>query len=288
MFGYLDSSYFITINTVENDSRIPAALRPASAPVPPPPPPPGDATPSAARERVFRALELHDAATIGELAASTGLHENTVREHLSRLRSSGRVRSRPAPATGRGRPAQLWSVVDLTTASAYAGLAAALATALAQSPDARRLAYEAGFEWGERVAAERADDERGSLDLGASGPALVVEVMREQGFDPSITGAPADLPHEDTGRGAEGDTGYEGVDWGTSDRSTIDSARAGHDIELRRCPLRAAAAAHPEVVCAVHAGLVAGLAGSRCPALIADLTPFASPERCLLQIRPAS
>lgn len=216
-------------------------------------PPPGRSYRSNPRERIFQALELHDPATIGDVSAATGLHENTVREHLARLHEEGRVRSRPAPAAGRGRPALLWSVVDVAAVSATAGLAAALASTLARTENARELAFAAGLEWGARTAAGIPDD--GSVHAGST---IVLDVMREQGFAPTLIEA-------------SGET--------ASDCTTV---------ELRSCPLRAAAAADPDIVCAVHAGLVEGLARSRRGAFTAELTPFAGPERCLLSIRPVS
>ncbi len=250
-FGYLTLPHFITLNTVEKDVHPPIA--PSGGSTPNSMPPPGRAHRSNPRERVFQALELHDAATIGDVAAATGLHENTVREHLARLHEEGRVRSRPAPAAGRGRPALLWSVVDLATSSATAGLAAALADSLARTENARELAFAAGLDWGARVAAGAPDD--GSVHAGST---IVLDAMRAQGFDPVLV---------ETAREA------------ASDCTTV---------ELRSCPIRAAAAAHPDIVCAVHAGLVEGLARSRRGAFTAELTPFAGPERCLLRIRPVS
>src|SRR5699024_10851013 len=58
-------------------------------------------------------------------------------------------------------------------------------------------------------------------------------------------------------------------------------------VELRRCPLLAAALRTPEVVCAVHLGLARGALG----ALHAQpdgttLEPFALPGACLLHLEP--
>lgn len=189
---------------------------------------------------MLRAIEQCGSATIGELAHATGLHENTLREHLSRLREDGRVRAHSAEAQGRGRPAQLWSAVDPASTDAYVGLVAALARALAQSADGSKLAYAAGQEWAARLVAERGTSDDANL---------LMDVMRELGFDPA------------------------------GDES---------DFELRRCPLRDTAAEHPEVVCAAHAGLIAGITRSQSPALKSQLTPFAGPERCLVQLRQAS
>ena len=65
----------------------------------------------------------------------------------------------------------------------------------------------------------------------------------------------------------------------------------GRRIVLHRCPLLEAAGRHPEVVCAVHAGMIDGLLentreeGAEVPGT--ELIPFAAPGRCLLHLRDA-
>ena len=88
----------------------------------------------------------------------------------------------------------------------------------------------------------------------------------------------------------------------------FDPADEGDHIALRRCPLLEAAQQHPEVVCAVHRGLVDALlapgdaadpggdacsrpadsAGAHPPARYrAELEPFAAPGMCRLRLGPA-
>ncbi|MGH3967820.1 MAG: transcriptional regulator, partial [Mycobacterium sp.] len=60
-------------------------------------------------------------------------------------------------------------------------------------------------------------------------------------------------------------------------------------IRLRGCPVRELAAAHPEVGCALHLGLLEGLvAGSggqqKSSALHAELEPFVEPELCIARV----
>ena len=59
-----------------------------------------------------RVLELLDAAgrplTVGEIAAGTGLHANTVRSHLGLLLDLGRVEAVPENRTRPGRPKLLY------------------------------------------------------------------------------------------------------------------------------------------------------------------------------------
>lgn len=192
---------------------------------------------------MLRALESSGSASVAELAAATELHENTVRGHLERLRDDGYVRHETAPASGRGRPEQRWRPVPPESLGPYAGLAVALADALSSSgADAAGAARAAGSRWGAQLAGDRPDE---------SDPrALLLEVMREQGFAPAET-----------------------------------AGEAGGSIALHRCPLLAAAAHRSEVVCAVHEGMIEGIVGARSPGARARLLPFAADGACLLRLR---
>jgi predicted ArsR family transcriptional regulator len=59
---------------------------------------------SVSRINLLDALRRQGTLTIGELAAATGLHVNTTREHLSSLISSGLVSALPDLSGNRGRP----------------------------------------------------------------------------------------------------------------------------------------------------------------------------------------
>ncbi|MRH28878.1 transcriptional regulator [Microbacterium sp. SYP-A9085] len=76
----------------------------------------------------------------------------------------------------------------------------------------------------------------------------VVDVMREQGF------APTD---------------------------------AADVVLLRRCPLIEAAARHPDIVCAVHQGMIDGILRARGSDEQSTLVPFTAPGVCTLHLRAA-
>ena len=62
---------------------------------------------SRARAALLETLQAQpEPTTLAALAASTGLHENTLRGHLEGLEASGLVQRSPAPPGGGGRPAQ--------------------------------------------------------------------------------------------------------------------------------------------------------------------------------------
>lgn len=85
----------------------------------------------------------------------TGLHPNTVREHLDALVRRGLVRRIDGPRRGRGRPPYLYEHVDHGHGE-YARLAVALADALTlSSNDPTGHAEAVGEEWGRELARER-------------------------------------------------------------------------------------------------------------------------------------
>lgn len=182
------------------------------------------------------------------LVRASGLHPNTVREHLDGLLRRGLVTREQAPAHGRGRPAWLYTACgrDVASAPEYAGLASALAATIVRtSADPAAEAERAGHDWGRQLAAQRAV--RPCTD-DAEARRAVVDLLADLGFDP------------------------------TSDAQC-------HVVHLHTCPLLDAAQQHPEVVCAVHLGLAKGALheyGSD-PGRT-TLEPFSEPGACTLSM----
>jgi predicted ArsR family transcriptional regulator len=184
--------------------------------------------------------------TLGDLADATGLHVNTVREHLDALMSLGLVRRAAAPATGRGRPAWLYRAVRTAPTSEYAGLATALAATLHRTSD-RPVddAVTAGIDWGHDVARTVGPPEQ-------QGPHArrhqVVAALEQLGFEPE--------PDPDA-----------------------------VTVRLTRCPLLDAARRHPDIVCGVHLGIARGaLQEYGADDSAVRLEPFAQPDACLLHL----
>jgi predicted ArsR family transcriptional regulator len=204
---------------------------------------------SAARAAILERLkDQPEPTTQAALVAATGLHENTVREHLTGLVRRGLVRRFRAEPSGRGRPAWLYEHIAEPGGSEYAGLAAVLARTIARtSPDPTRDATDAGEEWGHQLARDRvaaATDPEHAREL-------VVEMLDDLGFEP------------------ERDTGSPST------------------VRLTRCPLLEAAHRHPEVVCGVHLGIVRGaLEEYGADPSGSDLVPFAAPGACHLVVPP--
>jgi len=133
---------------------------------------------SSTRERILREVESRTSASTSDIVAATRLHENTVREHLERLRREGRLRRVRAEVQGRGRPGWRWQAPPADTVSPYAGLALTLADTLTRvAADPVGEARASGERWGAEVAAQHPD-------AAAAARTMVIDVMREQGFAP--------------------------------------------------------------------------------------------------------
>jgi predicted ArsR family transcriptional regulator len=208
------------------------------------------AAPSPAQLAVLEALERSAGpVTLAGLIADTGLHENTLREHLEALLGLGLVRRQRSTPSGRGRPAWRYQAVEDGAAPGrggeYAGLASALAAHLHHhSPAPRRDAELAGEAWGRDLAADPPAGPAGDPDPAEQ----VIALLGGLGFDPRRRGA----------------TGT---------------------VELTRCPLLQAARRYPDVVCGVHLGIVRGsLDHYGADGSATRLYPFDAPGFCRLEL----
>lgn len=246
-------------------------------------------THSPTRETLLRLIEAQtDPVTIARLAAASGCHENTVRGHVHALWRDGFLDRELAPVTGQGRPSWLWRAIAADPASPYAGLAMALADGLAATgADAPDRARAVGLKWGRTLAAQLPP-----ATTLAEARRTVFEVMQEQGFAPRDAGVPeAAASTSDAAAGEPLDPQEPRV------QQTPQAPQAAQDhqdrqqqrILLRRCPLVAAATHRPEIVCAVHLGMVAGaLEAIGAADDGSTLTPMSGPGECTLDLRVRS
>lgn len=239
---------FNTLISVENNqSSTPA--RAASAYGPRPGAGRARAPLSTSRAALLETLRVQsEPTTLAALVAMSGLHANTVREHLDALVRQGLAHRQTSEPAGRGRPASLYEAtgVDVADAPEYAGLAAALAAAIHRtSATPTEDAVAAGRDWGHQLARERgAAPSRSAVAARRE----VVSLLDELGFGPQ-----ADA------------------------RSSV--------VRLTRCPLLEAAHKYPDVVCGVHLGLARGaLEEYGADPEGTDLVPFAEPGACRLRL----
>jgi predicted ArsR family transcriptional regulator len=238
------SLLFTTLNSVENNPPVRRRLGPR---------PGADVRPlSASRSAILdRLRDQPEALTQAALVAATGLHPNTVREHLEGLVRRGLVHRFRAEPSGRGRPAWLYEASAGPGSSEYAGLAAALAGAIARnSRNPGEDAADAGTEWGRQLVRDRA---AAVTATPVEARERVVDLLADLGFAP--------------------------------ERDDADAAV----YRLTRCPLLEAAYRHPEVVCGVHLGIVRGaLEEHGVDPEGSELVAFAEPGACRLVVPPRS
>ncbi len=229
-----------------------AALPAQIGPEPVGPLGPGPATPrpdptqqmSLARATVLERLgSFHRPATVAELAVACAQHPNTIREHLDALIVSGLVSRATAPARGRGRPAILYRAEPVEP----------------HRPQVREYSI-----------------------LGVS---LAAQV-RDSLPDPGGFGFQAGLdhgrslcdPHERTVHAARRACRAIFSAHGFAPQEGADGM-----VRLYQCPILEAARAVPEVVCAVHRGVIAGIFDAHGARDYApELKPFAVAGACLV------
>jgi predicted ArsR family transcriptional regulator len=161
-----------------------------------------------------------NALTAGELAERLGLHANTVRLHLERLREAGLVEVEPVHRGTVGRPQHVYSLVpgapglgfDPPSYTLLAGLLATLAERV--GADAEDAAA-AGRAWGV---------DTGTRTRSRSCVKALTSEMDRLGFDPSAQ-----------------------------------TVGGGADIAFLHCPFRELAEAYPELVCNLHRGICEGV-----------------------------
>jgi predicted ArsR family transcriptional regulator len=198
------------------------------------------------RVRVVEELEEHpDGLGVEDLAGRVGLHANTVRWHLGVLARAGLVESAPEPRSAPGRPRILYR------AGARAG-----------SPDGARDEYRL-------LASVLAGIVSGSPD-------------REGVCDTAGRAWGHELLH---GRTAADEKAAVAEITGLLAEQGFEPEAGEREIEMRRCPFHDLAETNPEVVCAVHRGLISGaLAELGSPLEVEELEVFPRPGVCVARL----
>ena len=194
-------------------------------------------------------LELARAATplaTAEVAESLGLHANTVRPHLERMREVGLLDVVSDPRGTVGRPQHRYSLAPEAPSLGFEPPAFPVLARMLL-----RMASGAGVPAADAVEAGR---EHGALDaaradrVGACEQALSAE-LAALGFDPeSVT---------------------------DDDELTV---------AFTRCPFRELAEANPELVCSLHRGLVEGFVEARGDGAVVAFHDLADRTPCQVEI----
>jgi len=163
------------------------------------------------------------------VADSLGLHPNTVRPHLERMRDVGLLEVESVSRGEVGRPQHRWSLAPDAPSLGFeppampvlARMLVGVAAAAGAGPeDAAAIGREQGRAAGAEAAAVVAElddpDDRAAVCLAA-----LVDELARMGFDPAV-------------------------------------ADDGAEVAFARCPFAELAEQHPQLVCHLHRGLVEG------------------------------
>jgi predicted ArsR family transcriptional regulator len=187
---------------------------------------------------------------VQEVADQTGLHPNTARFHLDALVKAGQASREPQARPTPGRPSMAYRAVGGGPAGErrYRLLAEMLTSLIrVMMPEPGRAATEAGREWGAFFTEQPAPYERLTDDEAID---RLTAIMEDLGFAPQPI--------------AEGEQ---------------------YQLRLHECPFREIAQRQPDVVCALHKGLMQGaLAKMRVPLTATRLEPFAGPSLCIAHL----
>lgn len=227
---------------------------------------------SASRVAILRLVRAADAGlTATDVAERTGLHFSTVRAHLERLVDAGLLIKARASDGGPGRPPWRYRAASPEPAPApYRTLAAALLDHLATAGGGTSAAVQAGQEWGRRLATS---PERPADPVDAA-----VAVLGELGFDPHVRTPGADKTEQPHHAETSDDAGKVG--------NATDPERGEVEVQLRTCPFLELVGQQPDVMCALHAGVIRGvLRTAGTPDAEAVLEPFAAPNACVVRLR---
>jgi predicted ArsR family transcriptional regulator len=181
-----------------------------------------------------------------QIAESLGLHPNTVRPHLDRMREVGLLDVVTDAQGTVGRPQHRYSLAAEAPSlgfepPAFPVLARMLLRLAATGGLSATDAVEAGREQGAAAAG-------GRTDAGTCAEALTAE-LTALGFDPE---------------------------------SVVDEH--GATIAFTRCPFRELAETNPDLVCGLHRGLIEGFAGRRGDARVLEFHDLADRSPCQVEI----
>lgn len=209
-----------------------------------------------------------------EVAAALGLHPNTVRPHLERLRRAGLLAVSAESQGTVGRPQHRYQpTADAPSLGLEHPAMPVLAQLLAEvadtgNPGAGDLAERVGRQWGRREGMNGAARADGAAAGGDGGAAGATAPAGDVGTTPSPDSVAA-LTGELAGLGFD-----PAVTW----------AGTSVTVSFTRCPYRELAEAHPDLVCRLHRGLVEGMVEGIGGAAVGCFATLADRDPCRVQL----
>jgi len=215
--------------------------------------PPAELAVRARRAEVLAVLrEADEPLSVQQVMERAGLHTNTARFHLDGLVAAGLAERMAEERVVPGRPRILYVAQSQVPGPRSFALLAEMLSGLVASLDGNgTAAVDAGRSWGRHLVERVAPSER--VDETAA-MARLTRLLDAIGFQPEVADGPD-----------------------------------GSEIRLWHCPFREVAERHPDIVCALHLGLMQGALGElRAPLEAESLEPFVTPTCCVARLQPAS
>lgn len=184
-----------------------------------------------------------------DVADSLELHPNTVRPHLERMREVGLLDSTLVASGTVGRPQKRYAIRSDAPSlglepPAYPRLTRMLLDLLGESEVPGDAALQAGREEGARLGHESLLSDRDANGIEA------VKAMHDTlGFDPEV------LPHDD-----------------------------GATIAFLHCPFAEQAEANPNLICALHHGMIEGFAAVRGDSEVTEFSNIIARTPCQVEL----
>lgn len=181
-----------------------------------------------------------------DVAESLGLHANTVRPHLERMRDVGLLEARPDTSGAVGRPQKLYSISPDSPSlglepPVFPMLARMLITMARDAGLGGEVAAAAGRDEGRRLAHRR--------DPSLSCPDAAVAMLDELGFDP------ARVDSEDVAT-----------------------------VAFTHCPFADLAETNPDLVCLLHRGMLEGFVDEVAGSEVQSFHTLADRHPCQVQL----
>ena len=183
-----------------------------------------------------------------DIAEALGLHPNTVRPHLDRMRDAGLVAVEISGRGDVGRPQHRYSAA---ADAPSLGLEPATMPVLARMVLSMARRLEASADDAEAVGGDEGRSRAGRYAAAPSTLEALVSDLDRLGFDPVVTDDPG------------------------SDDAVVAFAN---------CPFADLAQEHPELVCGLHRGLVAGFVSQMGDADIRDFCTLTSRTPCRVTV----
>ncbi|MFI8092770.1 helix-turn-helix transcriptional regulator [Streptomyces sp. NPDC086080] len=228
--------------------------------------------------------------SVADIADHAGIHLNTARFHLDALVTDGQAVRGTAPRDEPGRPKVVYSAAasDGPDGSRSFRLLSDILLGVVSSSveDPVAAATRAGHSWGAYLTDAPAPTER----IGAEeGERRLVATLEDMGFvtEPETAQSTKPAAGADDARpeaGPEAATGAgPGVVLGAE---TGPEGGTDRVLRLHHCPFREVAQRRPDIVCAIHLGLMRGTVETlRAPLAAASLEPFVTPHLCVATLR---